>query len=593
MLQELKNEVKKPAVLFLIGYVLLCALLQQQYVGALKSLPSPLYGGDLYYQMGAIEHIRSGGSVLESSSMVGTTPGYLPAYGVFVAAISWLLNTDTFHGMLACSMILLFATYALWYFVLREICGDESMAVLGAIIVNVPPGDPVFKYTAFAMYFVTPIALYFFWRAWKSEELKDYAMAGIVYGLLPLCHMVLFIGMTILAALLFGIKIYRNKEYASFGALKKYAVFALIAAPLLMLYWYQPIFEYHLKFAYDRTHMELPDFGTLGVQLWFFSDIWARITSKIGLVIASAFVLLGFRKIKWDGFEGALFIASLLATFSYFITEPLLKMNFIPQYLSIMMLLPSIVVLSLGCAKEVLGGWKSGKLVLYLLLLVLAGSAFLEFQDRTAQDKWIKVGMNQTFPEEYLGLRSYLVNNTGVDDVFLSTKEVSFALNAFSGRKLVVNRWAHQNNQYLDMPGRDRDAAVMLYGKNASMSVALMKSYEVKYVFWHAYWYNSEFIFDSSGKPVDWYDPLITMNTDANRKMLDENGVKYREMKFWLDPSGRSSDIRKYDILQVSYENYDFSGNGPWNDGLDQYLEEVWSYEENGQKYAALYKVKY
>jgi hypothetical protein len=73
---------------------------------------------------------------------------------------------------------------------------------------------------------------------------------------------------------------------------------------------------------------------------------------------------------------------------------------------------------------------------------------------------------------------------------------------------------------------------------------------------------------------------------------LKANGVAYKRITNYLDPSIRSSDIRKFDMLLVTPDNYDMSGKGIWKNDLDAYLTQVWGYQDSGHTIAALYKVR-
>ena len=51
----------------LIAVVGLVLLTHYHIVSPLRQLPSPIYGGDYYYQLGQTNHVASGGSPLHSS----------------------------------------------------------------------------------------------------------------------------------------------------------------------------------------------------------------------------------------------------------------------------------------------------------------------------------------------------------------------------------------------------------------------------------------------------------------------------------------------------------------------------------------------
>jgi hypothetical protein len=191
----------------------------------------------------------------------------------------------------------------------------------------------------------------------------------------------------------------------------------------------------------------------------------------------------------------------------------------------------------------------------------------------------------------YISLQNYLLKNTNVNDVILSTKELSFAINAISGRKVLVNRWAQQNNPYMNLPQRDMDAAVILYGNDTKKKLELIKKYNISYLYWDYYWFNSEFYFDRNGRLVGMFDPLMTYDTNKNREYLDRYVVKYIPMYFWVDPSARYDNVRKFHILIISPQNY-YNFTNPWKQDLNKYLVEVWNYTYNGHKIAVLYKIK-
>jgi hypothetical protein len=589
----IKGEILRVEMLAFIIYLVAGLILINSYLGTLKSLPSPMYGGDLYYQMGAIWHIMRGGEVLGGTSMANTVPGYLPGFGFLVAEFSTLMGYDAFTGMLKFALIVFLLSNLAWYLFFRELAGKGAPAIMGTIALTGLFSHPMFKYTDFTFAVAIPLFLLFLYRALKSGSWKDYAIAGAFYGILAVFHVVAFVGATLIAALIFIWKIYSEMEYRDVEKLKKYAAFSIVALPVLMMYWYRPVFQYGLQFAYDRTHMELADFSAWDNQMAFVVSAVQGLFADPKYLISALIVLAGIGKLK-GSFPGMLILGSIFATFCYFITEPIIHMNFIPDYMQFLYLVPSIVIAAVFLLEDTFsrfgGAWKIGSLLAVFLLMY---GTITAYSAKIQSDQWILTGKNNDFAPEYVSLGQYLRANTSVNDVFLSTKELSFALNSVSGGKLVVNRWAQQNNQYLDMPSRDRDAAVMLYGKNDSERVALLKEYNVSYVFVHGYWYYSEYVYNQNDGTLSPYDPLVTVDNATNRQILDLNGVQYNALRTWLDPSGQKYSVRKYDVLQISDSNYDSSGLGPWNDGMDSRLKQAWAYYQDGRIMAALYKVNY
>jgi hypothetical protein len=86
------------------------------------------------------------------------------------------------------------------------------------------------------------------------------------------------------------------------------------------------------------------------------------------------------------------------------------------------------------------------------------------------------------------------------------------------------------------------------------------------------------------------FDPLIAFDEPKYKNQLDKHGIKYFSIKYWIDPARKSEDIRRFDILVMSPQNYHNFTN-PWKPDLNKYLTEVWNYTYNGQKIAVLYRI--
>ena len=594
--------------ILVLVYALAFSLILSDAVSEFISLPSPPYGGDYYFQMGCFYHIMEGGDPLDSSSMIDEVPGYMPVYPFLGSIYCGLTETKPMECMLDFSVIVFFFSVILWFLALNVVFKDEKTALFATILVTSLLQHPVLKYTDFTAVVVFPLFLLVLYKTFEEKKSGYFAVLGIFYGLLPLTHMMLFIGATFIIGLFFLNEIYiavkKREEQERKKMLKNIIIFSVLAIVFLMLYWYRPIFEWGLEIPYDRTHMDVIDVGRSDVQMQFLAERVAGVFrfdgASVGMTILFLFGIYTLIKSRNDMGHLEKFIiifsvASVLATFSYFITEPLLGMNFVPAYLarftfSNAVFLISAYGLNVFLTKSELFSEKVrvGIVAVYILLFLVYVTG--AFEDKMETNRWMEVGKTQGLSGMHLSLQEYILENTEVNDVFLSTKELSFVMNSLSGRKLVVNRWAQQNNPYTDMPQRDEDAAVIFYGNDVEEKLGLLEEYNVLYFYWDAYWINSEYRFNEQGQMVSIYDPLLTMDSEENRQYLEENGVGYQAMHFWIDPAMRSDDIRKFDLLFVSPENY-YTFEHPWNPNLDPYLEKVWEYEENGVTYAVLYKV--
>lgn len=615
--------------LFLIAFTF--ALTTYLLVSSFKALPCPIFGGDICYQQSVVEHILAGGNPLKSSSIQNAMPGYLPLYAFLVAVFSIIFGLKAFQGMLFFSVILAFFIPILWAFLFRNFIENDWLAVIGAVFVILAFDNillmPVLKYTDFTILIMLPLFLISLYRAYSDFNWKNIALLAFFYSILTISHLVVFIGATLILGVFSAYRLYslrntdvlKNIQAIIHKNWVLFVVFCTIAVPILLLYWYEPIFVYHLKFAYDRTHIDTPDVTTFGTQVWFlgtaiqetlisFTDVSTGIRSLFFIFTILLFIksIRASNKIESQQlqFLTALFFASILATFSYFVTEPLFHINFIPSYLLRITLLPSLTLLGLCLIdKMVITGLTSTQndlpnasspftaydiasagAILFLILIIYSKANAVHNSDEVFN-----------YAHGILGVRSslsdYIKANTSVNDVFLSSKEMSFMITSLTGRKLVTNRWVHQNDPYTDMPRRDLDAAIMLYGNNMSKRIELLKKYEVKYLYWDAKWGYYEYQ-NASATKINIIDPLATFDTQDARNELDSNRINYTAMVYWVDPAVRADNIRKFPLLMISSENYR-SLEEPWEPQLNPYLELVWSYKENGQIIAALYEVNY
>ncbi len=574
---------------------LLYAWLDWGIVSQLKQLPSPLYGGDYYYQMGQVARMYETGPLewLGSSNGIGERPAYLPVYGALVTVFGKLLSLDPMHAMFAFSALVPLLSVLAFFFLGREAFGDESVAALLALLLF--PGAVVLKYTEFTMFVVFPLFLGMLFRFCRSPDAGNGALLGLMYGILGLSHSSGFPVGSVLIAATFAYAGWRAGWKMERDKLLPYGLAAAIGILVSMLYWFAPIFVYHgatlLKSEIWSLPYDLHDFGqAVGKAIDFFMALFLNFGS-IGAALRSALTLAGLY-LAWKGRlweESGELAASVLAVlaiaFSFLLTAPLFDIQFMPDYI-VSIYGYTVVALVGGIAlKELLGRWG---MVFYIIAALLLSSSYLSYQGIEKSQYYENA--KKEMPAELLGIYSGIKESTDVHDRILSTNENSFAINAMTGRELLVSRRA-QNDPFVDFDRNELAAAVILYGNNLEEKRRLTGEYGVDYIYWDYNWVDSEFYIDANGQVTGVFDPLLVMDTPENRGYLDANGVLYTPMTTWIDPSVRGPLVRLYGVLVMGPLNYDNTGKGPWRDDLDPYLEEKYSQDVGGQEIAILYKV--
>ena len=580
----------------------------------LESLPSPIYGGDYYYQLGQTNHVKYGGSPLDSATINGALPGYFVLHSALSGGIA-RFGLSAIDATYFLSYLTIIASVGILFLLGKKFFGNNTLLVSILVLAFITPHKiPVLKYTDFAFLIMIPLFLLLLFNFLDNSSRKNGLFLGLVYGLIGLTHAVAFISASFLMlGVIFYYGIWKNfrGDGLNISSIKQilnnYIPVFAVGIPIAMLYWWTPIFVHFGQTSLNYTEWNNQDWGNFGFQIQF---LWSTLKSyfltfsSFQTALFSAFSLLGIvglsmikgrskSGISKNSYLRFLVFSSLVITFHYLITENLFGVNFIPDYIAILLLTPVMLILFVFGVSFGYGFLRHNKVrrgaYLGFVVLLLLFSQVTAFQEKV-DNQWYQVGLGQSLPPQLLDLNEYLVDNSEVDDVILTSKELGFAVNAFTGRKLLSVRRA-QNDPFIEMDPRELAQSIILYGDDVGLKKALIKEYDIKYLYWDGYWVQSEYHFDDTGKLTGWFDPLIMFDSEDNRKVLESNGVKYFIQNTWVDPALKGDIYQTFDLIFVSPENY-VSGYQPWHSNLNPLLEEVWSYKIEGQKSAVLYEVR-
>ncbi len=608
----MKFQNYKYEALLVLALVTLYASINLMLVNPMKQLPSPLYGGDYYYQLGCINHVLQGGNPFKNCNLLSENPGYFPFYTILVAAYAKLLGVDALRGMLSFSTLALVMAVLANYALFRTLFKKPLLAAIG-VLIAVDTATPVLKYTPFGKHVITPLFLLALYNFYSGKSVKSAFLLGLALGVALLTHSVylpggFFITGVSFLYLLNSESLKKPKLSAWKKNLEKlwqpFLVVVIVSLLVGILYWSGPL-KKGFKTSPHYLEWNGPgDMSRIDLQFKMLKDVLKSVFfnfKTLAGVVKSLLAWLGLfyaftlRKYSREDKFSLLTTASLfLITFSYFVTVPLLGIHFVPNYVFdvfravvALFLLFSLSTTAKLLSKTEVSGVRIASYALLALLVLLAYSHGELFNSYKESDTY-KISLKPLNPA-LLEAKEFLEENSGVNDVVLTTKEVGFAINALTGRKLVVARRA-QNDAFEDMDSRELDAAVMLYGNNASLISDLLKKYRVKYLYWDTFWVSSEYRFDSKGRLIGWFDPLMAFDAPQNRDYLERNNVSYLARNTYVDPSLRSKYHPRFDLLLVSPANYR-SLEKPWRPALDNFLEEAWSKESGGRKVVVIYKV--
>lgn len=167
----------------LVGVIVIYLAYQVFLLSTLKQLPSPVYGGDYYFQSGAVQHAISGGGVFKSTNVLGSEPGYLPLY-TLGASLFGILGLSAFVAMMYFSIFILIASVIVFYLFANKLFKNKSTALLSVLLYLPLFVFPVWKYRQFTSVLVLPAFLWACFHYYEKKNVKSVVPMAIMLGLL-------------------------------------------------------------------------------------------------------------------------------------------------------------------------------------------------------------------------------------------------------------------------------------------------------------------------------------------------------------------------------------------------------------------------
>src|SRR3989338_984593 len=625
----IKRELSSDTFKYVLLLALVVALVNYNFLSQFKQLPSPLYGGDYYNHLGSIYHIYYGRSIFENGQMLGEIQWAPWLYHSYVVILSKITGVDPLFGIIYSSLPLIFVSAIIVYLTITRFT-ENRLLILSVILIFLS-AYPIYKYTLFAFFVTSPLMILAWFLFLEKQTQNRFIFLAIAIAFAHLSSTQLFFA----SIILFGVvmldlayKNYKKSNTISFIRSQDFIkeimplvkVFAL-GFLLYLVYWYAPLFVYKGATPNDLQIYGWPDYTKFDLQIKSITDelrgtFFAINFDKLENVVSSMISILELigaiaivlnRNINlFYRFVFLVLVAALIGLSHHLILFNLLHTHLAPGHLFQMMqfpLEPIEILFALIFIKErikldnliKIGSSEKGIAITELLLVLLAIAFFYNHFADLEKNKggangpgnWVSAGRSD-LSSMHKEIKSWILSDTSLSDVFLTTNEGGFMLNALSGRKVVTYRRTHAP-VYSDMNQRALDAAVMLYGKNDAIRKELLKKYNVKYLFWSVRWFEEEFIVENS-QIVGFFDPLMVKDKPDYRDYLDNNGVRYVEMHTSLDPY--TLDVYpKYTMLVTGATALESSNIfHPWEAGLDKYLKPVKfiGFQQQGDQLACL-----
>lgn len=581
----------------LIAIIIVFVSVQIGWQSSLKSLPAPGYGGDLYYEMGAVNHVKYGGNPFVSSSNSEPFSHYFPGYAGVVGGMARITGMNAFTAMKVFSWISVALAIIIAYFLILVLFNNKTIALAGTIIFNPFSALRLLKYTDFGYQVFFPLIVLLTLLFIKKRHDKNYywyaVFLGISWGLGSLTHGTIFLtGMMMFPLIyLYLIFIPFDKKRIIPNTIAMGTVM-LIGLMIALLQW-GTLIKYKMNFPFNFTALSQPSYNlgfiwpVLQKTIFNFSNTFNGIISF--LVICGLILLITLKKsTERSRFIWLVLTLTVILPMHFLITMPLFGTDFAPAYM-VTFLAPIARVL-LACFalwgslilfsknQKIQTGFIMG---LIAILLIVSG---ISFNSYLHNDKWIQAGRRE-LPTHYLEAQEWINENTNVSDVIISAKELMFLINALTGRKTIAFPSGHIS-LINDRPNREMAQTLLLYSNNDDIREKIIKKYKVKYLYWNKEWISTEY--QTINGDINPFDPLEIQDTPNNRFVLKMAGIRFEPAHTTISPNKRGDDrILKLDMLLILPSG---SEGHPWNKKLDKYLKLEKEFYQDGEVYGKIYK---
>jgi hypothetical protein len=254
-----------------LGALGFLAALNYLYLSPLESLPSPIYGGDYYYQLGQTSHFKFGGSPLDSATLLGALPGYFVLYTLGAGLIA-KLGFDVIAAHFIFSYLVLLLGGVIFYNLVNKLFNSKILGVVGVLVFFMADKFPILKYTPFAEMLIMPLVMLLLFNFLKDTSKRNSIILGIGYGLAGLAHSISFIGSTLLIFSAFLWYSLRSKGNLK-SKLMPYVIVAVVGGLISMAYWAGPIFIHQGQTSLNYNEWNNPDWSDSGFQFEFVKTV--------------------------------------------------------------------------------------------------------------------------------------------------------------------------------------------------------------------------------------------------------------------------------------------------------------------------------
>lgn len=547
-----------------MGIVIVFLGLEFSTIKDFKQLPSPLYGGDIYYHFSVINHIYNGGSPLRSSQFLNEWAHYPWFFHWLVAMTAKATGLSVLKTTLFFPLIITVLAGFVSFLIGKKLFGETVGVLFMALWTLQVPSSVA---SSFASLVTFPLFVYLLFY---SKTLSSRILAGILYGLVGLGHVAVFIAANIFIGLFFLWRLYVNKHDLRHQVLKeiKHILPVLIVGvPIALLFWAPAFFVYKgvtpnnwASYVARGDRLYVRDIVDVVKTLFFNNSSYLSLTFSLLSLVGLVFIV---KKKRQELFMPVLVFASAFVGFIHpMFSLPLFGVSLGYYGFGYVFAFSSAALAVAGffvIYNSLPGKGRLACAIVFSLLIILSAQDVLS---RFKNDRWSGVG--REFPSQtrmMFEAAEWIKTNVANDEVILAShEETGFAVNALTGKKILIARRTH-TSPFVDMNERVADAAVIMYGNNFVLAKELLKKYNIQFFYEDAYSYsevsNCQKVFQHLGRPEAGDASFACLRVlPSFENYLKSNGVNTTRTHARLDPA--SAEAPQFDLVVIYPKRSDF-----------------------------------
>lgn len=496
-----KMQWQDKAIFFLIFFFTL-------YYGNIFSdfnqFPSEYYGGDHYAHFASAIKIYNTYNPFISAQYYGELQHYPWLTPFLIALVAKISFMNIFTVGIYFPILIFVVTIIVTYIFGKLYFENKTWALLLALLWAVQL-VPSFHPSEFAKQLMAPLLSIFAFLLLQLDEnsaKKKMIVAGVIFGLAGLQHLVTFIVAGILFFFISMQKMFAGEFTKNKELRKKYYLVFCMGFAIALLFWAPILIKYQGKTLNDwqiyTSESVMPTEEAVRALFYdfIFGEGFATGKTILFLIALLSFFWYGIKNKETKVFIPLLlFIAVFLGYIHPYFTYPIWGISLGYYRFPIVLVFVKYLILITGLFyiwreiqryTESIISKKVWTVFFILGIMIASAITFVKLiEEYKISDRYEYAIEDSEKIKAYVALQAYL-DETGIireQDVVITTHpDVGFFFNGMTGKNVMTTRITH-GSPFVDHNKRTADMAVILFGTNRTTAKELIKEYHVTYAF--------------------------------------------------------------------------------------------------------------